>query len=56
VLAVAGDVARWVRDPWWGALARREDYASMQWDPIPRYEGVRPNSIFHPNYDIIVDR
>jgi spermidine synthase len=40
-----------------GYVARhREHYASMQWDPIPRYEGVRPNSIFHPNYDIIVDR
>ncbi|PSP80047.1 spermidine synthase [Halobacteriales archaeon QS_1_68_20] len=27
----------------------------LTWRPIPRYRGVEPNSIFHPNYDIIVD-
>ncbi|WP_246983893.1 spermidine synthase [Halorientalis marina] len=43
-----------VSDPY---LRRHADrYRSATWRPIPTYRGVRPNSIFHPNYDIIVDR
>ncbi|RRJ33525.1 spermidine synthase [Halocatena pleomorpha] len=40
------------------AYVRRyaERYETTQWEPVPRYAGVRSNSIFHPNYDIIVDR
>jgi spermidine synthase len=34
----------------------RDRYASAAWGDIPHYRGVRPNSVFHPNYDIIVDR
>lgn len=34
--------------------ARR--YTATQWEPVPWYAGVRSNSIFHPNYDIIIDR
>lgn len=30
-------------------------YEATQWEPVPRYAGVRLNSIFHPNYDIIID-
>ncbi|MFC6825089.1 spermidine synthase [Halopelagius fulvigenes] len=30
-------------------------YRDAQWRPVPRYNGVRVNSIFHPNYDILVD-
>lgn len=33
--------------------ARR--YDPIEWQLVPRYAGVRSNSIFHPNYDIIVD-
>ncbi|UPM43042.1 spermidine synthase [Halocatena salina] len=45
-------------DPTRTAYGRRytERYETVQWEPIPRYTGVRSNSIFHPNYDIIVDR
>lgn len=27
----------------------------VRWRPLPRYDGVRPNSLFHPNYDLIVE-
>lgn len=30
-------------------------YGRLQWEPIPEYRGVRANSVFHPNYDIIID-
>ena len=33
----------------------RERYRDANWEPIARYRGVRVNSIFHPNYDILVD-
>ena len=29
-------------------------YDTWQWRPLPRYRGVEPNSVFDPNYDIIV--
>lgn len=29
-------------------------YADRPWRPISTYRGVRPNSVFHPNYDIIL--
>jgi spermidine synthase len=32
-----------------------ERYSDLQWWPVPHYDGVRINSIFHPNYDIIID-
>lgn len=32
-----------------------ERYGDLQWRPVPDYDGVRINSIFHPNYDIIID-
>lgn len=37
--------------------ARRyaERYSTLRWRAVPRYAGVRINSIFHPNYDIIID-
>lgn len=40
------------------AYVRRyaERYEATRWEPIPRYAGVESNSIFHPNYDIIIDR
>jgi len=42
-----------VTDPY---LRRHADrYRNLTWRSIPTYRGVRPNSIFHPNYDIIVD-
>ncbi|MFC4451601.1 spermidine synthase [Halorussus aquaticus] len=30
-------------------------YRDLRWRDIPRYRGVRVNSLFHPNYDILVD-
>ncbi|WP_330632040.1 spermidine synthase [Halocatena halophila] len=27
---------------------------SLAWEPIPRFSGVRSNSLFHPNYDILI--
>ncbi|WP_396613679.1 spermidine synthase (plasmid) [Haloferax sp. S1W] len=33
----------------------REHYRDVEWRAVPRYRGVRANSIFHPNYDILVD-
>ena len=42
-----------VEDPY---LRRHADrYRNLTWRSVPTYRGVRPNSIFHPNYDIIVD-
>ncbi|WP_049968758.1 spermidine synthase [Haloferax prahovense] len=35
--------------------AREEHYGSAEWHAVPHYRGVRENSIFHPNYDILVD-
>lgn len=32
-----------------------ERYETVRWRSVPRYSGVRVNSIFHPNYDIIID-
>ncbi|SFR67710.1 spermidine synthase [Halogeometricum limi] len=31
-------------------------YRDVRWRELPRYNGVEVNSIFDPNYDIIVDR
>lgn len=38
------------------AYVRRysDRYRNLRWQPIPTYEGVQPNRVFHPNYDIIV--
>ncbi|AFK20842.1 spermidine synthase (plasmid) [Haloferax mediterranei ATCC 33500] len=33
----------------------REQYRTIEWHAVPRYRGVRVNSIFHPNYDILID-
>jgi spermidine synthase len=30
-------------------------YRDVRWREVPRYDGVEVNSIFDPNYDIIVD-
>ena len=30
-------------------------YGDARWRAIPRYDGVEPNSIFDPNYDIIIN-
>ena len=30
-------------------------YRNIRWREVPRYAGVKVNSIFHPNYDIIID-
>jgi spermidine synthase len=32
-----------------------ERYSDLRWKPVPHYNGVPINSIFHPNYDIIID-
>lgn len=32
----------------------RSVYASTQWQAIPHYRGVEPNSVFDPNYDVII--
>ena len=32
-----------------------ENYRQLEWRPTPTYEGVRPNRVFRPNYDIIVE-
>ncbi|EMA07900.1 spermidine synthase [Haloarcula marismortui] len=29
-------------------------YQAVEWVDTPRYAGVRPNSVFHPNYDILI--
>lgn len=33
----------------------REEYQDHRWQPLPLYRGVRVNSIFHPNYDILIN-
>ncbi len=33
----------------------RDRYHDRQWQRVPRYRGVRVNSVFHPNYDVLVD-
>ncbi len=36
-------------------LARNADRVGpVEWRPLPRYRGVDPNSVFHPNYDILI--
>ena len=30
-------------------------YRDREWRAVPHYRGVRVNSIFHPNYDVLVD-
>ncbi|WP_128478728.1 spermidine synthase [Halorussus pelagicus] len=35
--------------------AHADRYRDLQWRAVPRYSGVEVNSLFHPNYDIIVD-
>lgn len=35
--------------------AHRDRYADLRWRPVPRYAGVEPNSVFDPNYDIVVE-
>jgi len=32
----------------------RTAYRRHDWRPIPRYRGVEPNSVFAPNYDIVI--
>jgi len=32
-----------------------EHYERLSWRAIPSYRGVEPNSVFDPNYDVIVD-
>ena len=37
-------------------LRRHADrYRDLRWHPIPRYRGVEVNSLFDPNYDLLVD-
>jgi spermidine synthase len=37
-------------------VRRFEDrYADATWQPIPRYRGVEPNTLFDPNYGILID-
>ena len=33
----------------------RDRYRDLRWREIPRYRGVEVNSLFDPNYDILVD-
>ncbi|MFC4551339.1 MULTISPECIES: spermidine synthase [Halorussus] len=33
----------------------RDRYRDLRWREMPRYRGVGVNSLFHPNYDIIID-
>ena len=33
----------------------RDRYAARAWRPVPSFRGVAPNSVFNPNYDVIVD-
>jgi len=30
-------------------------YRNATWEPVPAFDGVEPNSVFHPNYDILID-
>jgi len=41
------------RSNYLGAVADR--YERLDWRSIPAYRGVEPNSVFDPNYDVIVD-
>ncbi len=31
------------------------NYRQLHWQPTPTYEGVRPNRVFRPNYDVLVE-
>jgi spermidine synthase len=33
----------------------RDWFRDTEWRAIPQYRGVKVNSIFHPNYDILID-
>jgi spermidine synthase len=33
----------------------RDRYRNVRWREVPRYAGVGVNSVFHPNYDIVID-
>jgi len=33
----------------------RTQYEPKQWHSIPTYRGVRPNTLFNPNYEILID-
>ncbi|AUV80626.1 spermidine synthase [Salinigranum rubrum] len=35
--------------------AHRDRYRDLRWRELPRYNGVEVNSIFDPNYDVLVD-
>ncbi|MBZ6495351.1 spermidine synthase [Natrinema longum] len=35
--------------------ANAETFGEWRWRSLPEYRGVEPNSVLHPNYDIIVD-
>jgi len=37
------------------STAAQRRYQEAEWRPVPRYDGVEPNSIFDPNYDIVID-
>ncbi|QPV64431.1 spermidine synthase [Halosimplex litoreum] len=41
------------RSDYLDAVADR--FERLDWRPIPAYRGVEPNSVFDPNYDVIVD-
>lgn len=41
------------RSDYLDAVAER--YERLSWQAIPSYRGVEPNSVFDPNYDVIVD-
>ncbi|QLH79941.1 spermidine synthase [Halosimplex rubrum] len=41
------------RSDYLDAVADR--YERLDWRPVPAYRGVEPNSVFDPNYDVIVD-
>ena len=35
--------------------AHSKQYRSADWSETPRYTGIKPNSVFDPNYDLIVE-
>ena len=35
--------------------AHSDQYGSVDWQETPQYAGVEPNSVFDPNYDLVVE-
>ena len=33
----------------------QEQYQSKNWRSVPTYRGIRPNTLFNPNYEILID-